>query len=465
MIIRLIKAITVVVCGVCLWKYSPNLLVAVLTVIGGGVATTIFVAIRTFFRVYKHGVSPATLCNNMSYDGCVLARFLPEIRGSIGWKKLGNYPTPVHKLHLSQDDNEIKIQVKREDLSNETYGGNKIRSLEFLLPGPEQKNKEISTFGAPGSNQILATSIHTSENVTGIYVEKEANDRDNALNILSFISFPSNTILPLFAKNKLSTLWNINKKVDSSSVLFPGGANPVGVLGNVGGFLEFVEQVKKGDAEPVDVIILPLGSGCTTAGMVLGAALAEHLTIGNPVVIHAVVIHHGFATAQKFLGVVRKFVQQLVKDASQILINCGAIPLAVQQRAIQIVNDSNLLKITPYSGSRYGSPKYGAHSSHSRAAKENILSNSTLHSDSDEPPQPLWLCSTFTSKSAAVMLDELALNPKTRFLFWQTKSAVQPINKHGDEWKELEKQHPWVQKYVTRNVTDKKEYGNVTSRL
>merc|ERR1712187_94778 len=54
---------------------------------------------------------------------------------------------------------------------------------------------------------------------------------------------------------------------------------------------------------------------------------------------------------------------------------------------------------------------------------------------------PLWLCGHFTAKSFALLLSLLGEDrslPRKRFLFWQTKSSVQPLGSI-DEWSEFEK--------------------------
>ena len=54
-----------------------------------------------------------------------------------------------------------------------------------------------------------------------------------------------------------------------------GGANPLGVLGGVNAALEFWDQVNRGEAARPDVIVAPLGSGATVAGLLLGSWIAE----------------------------------------------------------------------------------------------------------------------------------------------------------------------------------------------
>lgn len=56
------------------------------------------------------------------------------------------------------------IYLKRDDLCNATYGGNKVRKLEFLLADALEKPcSSVLTFGAFGSNHALATAIHASK--------------------------------------------------------------------------------------------------------------------------------------------------------------------------------------------------------------------------------------------------------------------------------------------------------------
>jgi 1-aminocyclopropane-1-carboxylate deaminase/D-cysteine desulfhydrase-like pyridoxal-dependent ACC family enzyme len=45
--------------------------------------------------------------------------------------------------------------VKRDDVSGEAYGGNKVRKLEFLLgQALAEKRRSVITFGARGSNHL-----------------------------------------------------------------------------------------------------------------------------------------------------------------------------------------------------------------------------------------------------------------------------------------------------------------------
>ena len=49
------------------------------------------------------------------------------------------------------------MHIKRDDLSGESYGGNKVRKLEFLLADAITRSTDtVVTFGCHGSNHALA---------------------------------------------------------------------------------------------------------------------------------------------------------------------------------------------------------------------------------------------------------------------------------------------------------------------
>ena len=89
----------------------------------------------------------------------------PLLKEKLPYISLGNFPTPVEKLEkmgskLGLDN----LYIKRDDISGTTYGGNKVRKLEFVL-GQALKSgvKEVMTFGFAGSNHALATAVYANK--------------------------------------------------------------------------------------------------------------------------------------------------------------------------------------------------------------------------------------------------------------------------------------------------------------
>ena len=70
-------------------------------------------------------------------------------------------PTPVEKMVKSSEIlGGMNIWIKRDDLTNPKYGGNKLRKYEFFIPYIQKKKKKrILTVGGIGTNHGLANVI------------------------------------------------------------------------------------------------------------------------------------------------------------------------------------------------------------------------------------------------------------------------------------------------------------------
>jgi hypothetical protein len=75
-----------------------------------------------------------------------LFEFLPGLSDKIACLDLGTYPTPISeaRLTLPHNDMVVKIYLKREGLSSPLYGGNKVRTLEFLLASALEQARDYN---------------------------------------------------------------------------------------------------------------------------------------------------------------------------------------------------------------------------------------------------------------------------------------------------------------------------------
>lgn len=214
----------------------------------------------------------------------ILFEKLPELKGRIDWMELGEYPTPVERMTgLSESEGLSDFYVKRDDLSSPFYGGNKVRKLEFLLAHAKALgHSRTITFGAVGSNHVLATVIH-GERVgmetiavlmpqpNAAYVRKNllADYRHGA----RFFVAESELELPLtFIKGMISGYDRVGMKLPY--LIPPGGSNLRGCLGYVDGALELKDQVEKGLLPEPEFIFVTQGSSSTAAGLILGVLVA-----------------------------------------------------------------------------------------------------------------------------------------------------------------------------------------------
>jgi len=217
-------------------------------------------------------------------------------------------------------------------------------------------------------------------------------------------------------------------------VFMPGGNGPLGVLGQAGAAMELAEQIERGELPDPDGIVVALGSGCTTAGLVLGVAAARAAGLkafrAKAFRIFAQPVHPAFAKLHQIFGVLKgetwpMTVGRGIKEAAKIIAENGgpdltAAGLAVMRDELEISTDMAI------------AGEYGAHSEVSKAAK--MIYDQHVRT---EGQQHLWLCGHFTAKSFALLLKVIRSSSgdesTKKLVFWQTKSAVQPQGQR-DEW-------------------------------
>ena len=89
-------------------------------------------------------------------------KYYPKLEANLRYISLGEFPTPIKKLPtLGKELGINNLYLKQDNLSGKSYGGNKVRKLEFILGDILcAGKKEILTFGAAGSNHALATAVY-----------------------------------------------------------------------------------------------------------------------------------------------------------------------------------------------------------------------------------------------------------------------------------------------------------------
>jgi D-cysteine desulfhydrase len=179
-------------------------------------------------------------------------------------------PTPVQQV----DDG---LWVKRDDLTDSRYGGNKVRKLEHLLAIAARRGGTVLTAGATGSHHVVATAVHAAR--LGLDVEAvrfpqpptdhaaEMAARAEELGV-RFVDAPTSTAMPFVLAARWARL-----APSGATLVTPGGSTPVGVLGYVGAGLELVEGFAAAGWDEPDDVVVALGSGGSAVGLSLGLAL------------------------------------------------------------------------------------------------------------------------------------------------------------------------------------------------
>jgi len=212
-----------------------------------------------------------------------LFRKFPGLSGKVPWTALGTFPTPVARMdRLGEKLGCERLYIKRDDLSGEDYGGNKVRKLEFCLADARDRGRsEVITAGAVGSNHVLATTIYCRKlglKTAGIFVPQPVQEYLKT-NILCNCTLGCKIIYSdkeykAFARAGWVYLSDWVRYRKRPYLLWAGGSSTLGVLGYVEAALEIADQVKRGEMPEPEFIFVPVGSAGTLAGMLVGVKLA-----------------------------------------------------------------------------------------------------------------------------------------------------------------------------------------------
>jgi D-cysteine desulfhydrase len=202
-----------------------------------------------------------------------LARWLPALERRVPLAPLGDWPTPLEELRVDGRP----LWIKREGDSNTRYGGNKVRTLEAWLGHARARGaRRIWAIGAYGSNHAIATVLHARALGldAGAILFPQPHSTWAAENAGALIASGC-PIVRLRSVIEVPFVGAaIARRERDSIVMPPGGATPIGTFGALSAAFELAEQIGEGRAPPPRTIVLPIGSTCTTAGLVAGFALA-----------------------------------------------------------------------------------------------------------------------------------------------------------------------------------------------
>jgi 1-aminocyclopropane-1-carboxylate deaminase/D-cysteine desulfhydrase-like pyridoxal-dependent ACC family enzyme len=336
--------------------------------------------------------------------GLALGDCFPGTR-TLAHVTLADLPTPVESVpELAGRLGIRSLFVKRDDVSGDAYGGNKVRKLEFLLgQALAEKRRSVITFGARGSNHVRATAVYGKQlglKVHAILTPQpstsylEANllaDRAAGAMLHFAESYRDSVDRGVELQNQLAREDGIEPFV----IPF-GGTVPRGTIGFVNAALELAAQVERGHLPSPDVVYVPFGSMGTASGLATGFA-----ALGLPIAVIGVRV---VPTEIASLALAR----QAVKDAVALLREADpGFPRLEPERVCLQVREGFL-------GDGYALP-----TSEAREAVELAAAHG------------LRLETTYTGKALAALVADARnseLTDKTA-LFWNTYSS-RPIRRN-----------------------------------
>lgn len=309
----------------------------------------------------------------------LLARF-PRLSTTLPRAALTLQETPVEAWRVG----DVALLIKRDDVDSPTLGGNKARALELLLGGAHAA-RPLLTVGATGSTHALSVAAHGA--ALGLRTE--------------VITWPQEThVVAIATAERMRELASVTadrsvlrayvraawRRMTRSVHWIPaGGSVPLGALGHVDAALELVDQLTRAGQPMPHTIVLPLGSGGTTAGVLVGLALAGARTrVVGVRVVPRVVANRGHV-----LRLARRTRALLATLAGESLPSLDASLLRIEHSA--------------FGGA------YGRETDAARLAARQLL-------DAGGPP----LEGTYSAKAFAAALEHARRAPDERVLFWLT---------------------------------------------
>jgi len=189
---------------------------------------------------------------------------------------IANIPTPLQSVLFKG----TKFLMKRDDFTGTELSGNKIRKLEYLLfDAKRKKSNYIFTCGGDQSNHCRATVIAANQVGIKTRLFLWGSDKRNAEGNLFLDKIAGAEIKYLSRKeykhvNKimLDEKLKMKKQKKEAYIIPSGGSTPLGIWG----YINFMNELKKQtNLKKISGILSADGSGGTSAGMLLGAALLK----------------------------------------------------------------------------------------------------------------------------------------------------------------------------------------------
>lgn len=206
---------------------------------------------------------------------------IETISAQIPRHSLAQYPTPLRPAkQLSEYLSGPELWFKRDDLISFGFGGNKIRGLEVMLADALTKGADTLITGAGvQSNHVratAATAAYAGLRCIAVYwgsqpAQVDGNYRLTKLLNAEFRFTQSDDRASVDAM--INAVAEVQRWNDVKPYAIPrGGACAMGVLGHVLAVFELYRQCLEQSLEP-DAIVLPVGSGGTYAGWIIGTKL------------------------------------------------------------------------------------------------------------------------------------------------------------------------------------------------
>lgn len=195
---------------------------------------------------------------------------------------LGFLPTPVEKLERLSAELGIELSVKRDDFTGFGGGGNKVRKLEYLMADAVARGVGVLiTTGGHQSNHARMTAAAARKFGMKPILVLRGNSPDvlqGNLLLDHLLGAEIDFLDPdaYFTEINPRMQYHADQALARGEVpyIIPlGGASALGAMGYVSAVRELAGQYADAARPAPDLIVAPVGSGGTLAGLLIGCAI------------------------------------------------------------------------------------------------------------------------------------------------------------------------------------------------
>ena len=195
--------------------------------------------------------------------------------------KLAKLPTPLDRAeNLGKSLGNLDLWIKRDDLTGFGFGGNKVRSLEYLAADAMKKNSNILiTGGSHGSNHVrttMAVAAHLGLKGFAVLSGTRPSTKNGNLLLdqllgakLIFTGDENRSNIDDFIEDEVKRLQSLDER---PYLIRRGGVSSLGCIGYVSAAMEICSQLQNLNLKP-DILLCATGCGVTQAGLLVGFKL------------------------------------------------------------------------------------------------------------------------------------------------------------------------------------------------
>ena len=168
-------------------------------------------------------------------------------------------------------DARAELWLKNDGLSHAIYGGNKVRKAERLVAEALRRGaKRVLSFGAAGSHHLLTLTLFARaaglESAALVFPQPRTQHALDTLRAALGLGLQLHPV-----RHAALVPWVLPRvRRRGDYIVAPGGSNAIGTQACADAVDELSRQVEASELPWPDVIVVPLGSGGTCAGIAAG---------------------------------------------------------------------------------------------------------------------------------------------------------------------------------------------------